>query len=78
MCAILFNDSESMIPDDSALAATNISPGGTAVPSLAALVEEALAILSPKLFGLPREYDEMASKLGNVSNTSDALGSLRG
>jgi len=67
-----------MIPYDSALAVTTISPGGTAVASLAMLVEEALAILSPELFGLPREYDEMASVLGDVSNTSDALGSLRG
>jgi len=40
-----------MIPDDSALDATSISPGGTSVASLA-IVEEALAILTPKLFGI--------------------------
>ena len=76
ICAISSIDSESIIPDDFALAATSISSGGTAVSSLA-LVEEALIILSPELFGLLREYDDMASPvLGDVSNTSDALGSF--
>ena len=74
--AISLIDSESMIPDDSTLAATSISSGGTVVANLA-LVEEALVILSPELFGFLREYDDMASPvLGDVSNTSDALGSF--
>ena len=73
ICAISFIDSESMIPDDSTLAATSISSGRTAVASLA-LVGGALVILSPELFGFPREYDELASVLGNVSNACDALG----
>ena len=67
ICAISFIDSESMIPDDSTLAATSISSGRTAVGG-------ALVILSPELFGFPREYDELASVLGDVSNASDALG----
>lgn len=74
--AISLIDSESMIPDDSTLAATSISSGGTVVANLA-LVEEALVILSPELFGFLREYDDMASPvLGDVSNTSDPLGSF--
>ena len=74
ICAISFIDSESMIPDDSTLAATSISSGRTAVASLA-LVGGALVILSPELFGFPREYDELASVLGeDISNASDALG----
>ena len=73
ICAISFIDSESMIPDDSTLAATSISSGRTAVASLA-LVGGALVVLSPELFGFPREYDELASVLGDVSNASDALG----
>ena len=68
ICAISFIDSESMIPDDSTLAATSISSGRTAVGG-------ALVILSPELFGFPREYDELASVLGeDISNASDALG----
>lgn len=50
ICAISLIDSESMIPYDSALAATSISSGGTAVSSLA-LVEEARVILCPSSLG---------------------------
>ena len=57
-----------MIADEFALAATSISPGETAAASLA-LVEEARALWDQ----LPREYDKMASVLGDVSNTPDVL-----